>query len=94
MEARKMCDRCGRILSTIRQYWTLNEPGRFCSELCRLNPIVVGSEVLVDHPKYGNPVWAEVVEIDADSGEVFCTGDDGEDLYANSVDDLEHYPVS
>lgn len=58
------------------------------------NPIEVGTEVLVDHPKYGMPVWAVVEEIDPDSGEVFLTGDDGEDFYAKSVDALEHYPVS
>lgn len=56
--------------------------------------IEVGTEVLVDHPKYGMPVWATVVEINPDSGEVCLSGEDGEDFYANSVDDLEHYPVA
>lgn len=57
-------------------------------------PIGVGTEVLVDHPIYGNPVWGVIVEIDPDCGEVYITGDDGEDLYAKSVDELEHYPGS
>ena len=53
--------------------------------------IGVGTEVFIDHPKYGNPVWAQVESIDDETGEVMCVGDDGEELFANSIDDLERY---
>ena len=69
----------------------------YCDE-CRKENVMttneeigIGTEVFVDHPKYDIPVWAKVESIDEETGEVFCVGDDGEQYFANSVDDLEHY---
>ena len=54
--------------------------------------IGIGTEVFVDHPKYDVPVWAKVESIDEETGEVFCVGDDGEEYFANSINDLVIYP--
>ena len=65
----------------------------YCDE-CReenVMMITVKSEVFIDHPKYGTPVWAQVEAIDDETGEVMCIGDDGEELFAKSIDDLEIY---
>lgn len=65
----------------------------YCDECNSEQEVIkVGSEVSVDHPKYGTPVWAQVEEIDEKTGEVFCVGDDGEEYYASSVNDLHLYP--